>query len=279
MRVLVVLPTFNESATIVEVLRRVRSVVPDAALLVVDDSSPDSTADLAEAAGRELGGVEVHRRPHKAGLGSAYRQAFSRGLSEGYDVLVQMDSDLSHDPSVLPGLLEGVERGADVAVGSRYVPGGRIPDWSWHRRALSRWGNRYARFALGLTVRDATSGFRAYRREVFSGIDLERMASDGYGFQVEMAYRVERAGGRMVELPIEFRDRAEGCSKMSGRIIAEALLLVSWWGLRDLVRGSRLRGPEGRGGDADGEATPPLVLRRRGSGRPAAVPGRARRGA
>lgn len=267
MRVLVVLPTFNESATIADVLRRVRAVLPDASVLVVDDSSPDGTAELAEAAGRELGGVEVHRRPCRAGLGSAYRQAFGRGLAEGYEVLVQMDSDLSHDPSVLPGLLAELEGGADVAVGSRYVPGGRIPDWSWHRRALSRWGNRYARFALGLAVRDATSGFRAYRAEILGRVELGRVASDGYGFQVEMAYRVERAGGRIVEIPIEFRDRLEGCSKMSGRIVAEALLLVSWWGLRDRLRG------------AGGQTAAPIVLSPRRSARPVAGSGRARRGA
>ena len=241
MRALVCLPTYNESATVAEVLRLARAAVPDAHLLVIDDGSPDGTAAIAEGVAAELGGVSVLRRPGKAGLGSAYRDGFRRGLAEGYDALVEMDSDLSHDPAALPTLLGELEAGADLAIGSRYVPGGVIPDWSWHRRALSRWGNRYAAAALHLDVRDATAGFRAYRAEILARIDLDEVRADGYGFQIEMAYRVARLGGRIVEVPITFVDRTEGTSKMSGRIVVEALALVTVWGVRDRLRALRRR--------------------------------------
>ncbi len=245
MRALVVLPTYQEAENIAEVLRRLRAAAPAADVLVVDDSSPDGTAAIAKAAGHELGGVDVLIRPTKSGLGSAYRAGFADGLARGYDVLVEMDNDLSHDPARLPALLHTVEAGADLAVGSRYVPGGLIPNWPVHRRFLSRAGNRYAAFVLGLSVRDATSGFRAYRADALRRIDLTSVSADGYGFQIEMAYRVAANDGKIVELPIEFVDRKRGTSKMSLRIIVEALLLVTWWGLRDRVtrrrRPSRLR--------------------------------------
>ncbi|HEX2275182.1 MAG TPA: polyprenol monophosphomannose synthase [Acidimicrobiales bacterium] len=233
------LPTYQEADNIAEVLRRLRAAVPGADILVIDDSSPDGTAELAKAVGTELGGVDVLVRPGKAGLGSAYRTGFTDGITQGYDVLVEMDSDLSHDPAALPALLRAVEGGADLAIGSRYVPGGSIPEWPFHRRALSRWGNRYAAAALRLPVRDATSGFRAYRATALAHIDLGSVRADGYGFQIEMTYRVVAKGGRVVELPIEFADRERGASKMSGRIIVEALVLVTWWGLRDRVRRRR----------------------------------------
>ncbi len=235
-RALVVLPTYEEADNIAEVLRRLRAAVPHADVLVVDDSSPDGTADVAKAAAHELGGVEVVVRPGKAGLGSAYRQGFSEGLASGHDVLVEMDSDLSHDPAVLPDLLRAVADGADLAIGSRYVPGGSIPNWPFHRRALSRWGNRYAAKMLRLDVRDSTSGFRAYRAEILRQIDLGAVRADGYGFQIEMAYRAARLGGRIVEMPIEFRDRERGTSKMSMRIVVEAIALVTAWGVRDRIR-------------------------------------------
>lgn len=236
MRVLVVLPTYEEAANVAEVLRRLRSAAPSADVLVVDDNSPDGTAEIAERLGRELGGVSVLRRPGKAGLGSAYREGFRWGLEAGYDVLVEMDADLSHDPAALPALLDAVSDGADLAIGSRYVPGGSIPHWSWHRRALSRWGNRYAAAALRLRVRDATSGYRAYRAAVVAKLDLDTVRADGYGFQIEMAYRVASMGGSITEVPISFTDRVRGASKMSGRIVVEALALVTWWGLRDRLR-------------------------------------------
>jgi glycosyltransferase involved in cell wall biosynthesis len=148
-----------------------------------------------------------------------------------------MDSDLSHDPAALPALLRAVTDGADLAIGSRYVPGGSIPRWSARRRALSRWGNRYAARLLRLRIRDATSGYRCYRAAAVEGIDLHSVRADGYGFQIEMAYRIAKSGGRIVELPIQFVDRARGTSKMSSRIIFEALALVTWWGIRDRLRG------------------------------------------
>jgi dolichol-phosphate mannosyltransferase len=234
-RTLIVLPTFNEADNIVEVLQKLRAVVPEASVLVVDDSSPDGTADLVEEVAEEIGDVAVMRRPAKSGLGSAYRDGFRHGLAAGYDVMVEMDSDLSHDPAALPSLLAAAADGAALALGSRYIPGGSIPDWSWHRRALSRWGNRYAAAVLGIDVNDATSGYRAYRAEALAGIDFHTVQADGYGFQVEMAYRVLASGGRIVEVPISFTDRVRGESKMSSRIVVEALVLVTWWAIRDRI--------------------------------------------
>ncbi len=236
MKPLIVLPTYNEAENILEVLERVREAVPEADVLVVDDGSPDGTADLAEGWGREHGGgVSVLRRASKSGLGSAYRAGFAQGLDLGYDALVEMDSDLQHDPAALPALLSAVDSGADLAIGSRYVPGGAIPDWPKHREYLSRGGNRYAAFLLGLQVRDATAGFRCYSAAMLSRIDLDQVAADGYGFQIEMAYAVARRGGRIVEVPIRFTDRVRGTSKMSGKIVFEALGLVTWWAIRDRV--------------------------------------------
>ncbi len=235
-RPLVVLPTYNEAENIVEVLDRTRAAAPEADVLVVDDGSPDGTADIAEQWGRDHGGgVTVMRRAAKSGLGSAYRAGFAEGLRQGYDILIEMDSDLSHDPAALPSLISAVDHGASLAIGSRYVPGGTIPNWKWHRKALSRWGNRYAGMVLGLEVRDATAGFRAYSSDALSKIDLGQIKADGYGFQIEMAYEIKSNGGRIVEVPISFTDRVRGESKMSGRIVVEALGLVTWWGLRDRV--------------------------------------------
>ena len=241
MRTLVVLPTFNEAGNIDEVLRRLRSAVPDANVLVVDDSSPDGTADLVETISAELGAIDVLRRPEKSGLGSAYRDGFRHGLTSGYDVMVEMDSDLSHDPDALPSLLDAVDKGASLALGSRYIPGGSIPDWSWHRRALSRWGNRYADRVLRMGVADATSGYRAYTAPALAEIDFNNVRADGYAFQIEMAYRVLRSGGTIIEVPISFSDRVRGESKMSSRIVVEALVLVTGWGIRDRILKFRRR--------------------------------------
>jgi dolichol-phosphate mannosyltransferase len=210
-------------------------------VLVVDDGSPDGTAELAEKVADELGSIEVLRRDVKTGLGSAYRTGFAWGLERDFDVFIEMDADLSHHPEALPGMLAVVDAGADLVIGSRYVPGGSTPDWPRVRRALSIFGNRYASFVLGLDVRDATAGFRAYRREMLERIALLHSRADGYGFQVEMVYRIVRLGGRIVEVPITFTDRVEGSSKMSGRIVVEALSLVTLWGLRDVATGARLR--------------------------------------
>ncbi len=241
MRTLIVLPTYEEAENIVEVLRRTRAAAPTADVLVIDDSSPDGTADIAKRVGYELGGVDVLVRPERAGLGSAYRFGFVEGLVRGYDVLVEMDSDLSHDPAALPGLLEAVADGADLAIGSRYVDGGSILHWSLHRRWLSRWGNRYAARLLRLGVEDATSGFRAYRAEALERLDLETLTAAGYGFQIETVYRLARSNGRILELPIRFVDRERGRSKMSPAIAAEAILLVTWWAIGERLGRRRRR--------------------------------------
>jgi dolichol-phosphate mannosyltransferase len=180
-------------------------------------------------------------RAGKSGLGSAYRDGFTEGLRRGYQVLVAMDSDLSHDPASLPRLLRAIDDGADLAVGSRYVAGGSIPQWSVWRRALSRWGNRYAGRMLALPLADATSGFRAYRAAIVAKLDLESVRSDGYGFQIEMAYRIAAVGGMIVELPIAFIDRRRGTSKMSLSIVVEAFTLVTWWGLSEWPARARAR--------------------------------------
>jgi dolichol-phosphate mannosyltransferase len=235
MRVLVIIPTYDEAENIADVVGRVRDAVPDAHVLVVDDNSPDGTGDLVEGMAGDDANLHLLRRAGKAGLGSAYRAGFAWGAAEGFEVMVEMDADLSHDPAALPSLLARVDDGADLAIGSRYVPGGSIPDWKWHRKALSRWGNRYAGAVLSLDVADATAGYRAYRATALADIDLDSVRADGYGFQIEMADRVARNGGRIDEVPISFTDRIRGTSKMSGRIVVEALVLVTWWGVRRRV--------------------------------------------
>lgn len=236
MRPVVIVPTYNEADNIAEVVQRVRGVAPSAEVLVVDDNSPDGTADIAEAAGRELGGVHVLRRPGKAGLGPAYKAGFDWAIEHDHDVVVQMDADLSHEPERVAELLGELDGGADYAIGSRYVEGGDMPDWPWHRRALSRWANRYARGMLRLRGRDVTAGFRAIRIGLLKEIDYPSVRADGYGFLIETRYRIERTGAHGIEIPIVFRDRTLGKSKMSSRIIVEALVLVTWWGIRDRLR-------------------------------------------
>jgi len=234
---LVIIPTFEEAENIETVLRRVRCAAPTVDVLVVDDNSSDGTAVRAEAVAEELGQISVLRRKHKDGLGSAYRTAFGYGIVRGYDVLVEMDADLSHDPEALPALIEEAEHGADLVIGSRYVPGGATPAWPFRRRALSRLGNKYAAFALGLDASDVTSGFRAFRADALRRISFETTHAAGYAFQIELAYRVAQADGRIAQVPIVFTDRTMGTSKMSGLITFEALALVTWWAIRDRVFG------------------------------------------
>ena len=245
MRATVVVPTYNEVGNIERLCREVLAVAPEVQILVVDDASPDGTAEAAEALGRELGHVTVLRRPAKAGLGSAYRAGLRRAIDDGAEICVQMDADLSHDPAVLPALLSNVEHGADLAIGSRYVPGGRTVNWPRRRRMLSRWGSRYAAGVLGLAINDATAGYRAYRVTALQRMDYQAVEANGFGFQVEMTYRLVSAGGKIVEFPISFVDRTEGESKMSGSIIQEALLLVLKLWVSDF-RGRRKRRAEGR---------------------------------
>lgn len=244
MRVVVVVPTFNEVDNIEPLCRRVQAAVPDAEILVVDDASPDGTAGAARALGSDLGSIDVIDQSAKGGLGAAYRAGFRVALERGADVCVQIDADLSHDPAALPSLITNVEHGADLAIGSRYVPGGLTVEWPWQRRALSRWGNRYAAGVLGLAVNDVTAGYRAYSADALRRMDYETVDADGYGFQVEMTHRLVGIGGRIVEVPITFSERVAGESKLNKGIIGEALGLVMRLWLTD-VRGRRERRRQG----------------------------------
>ncbi|MFV0306265.1 MAG: polyprenol monophosphomannose synthase [Desertimonas sp.] len=235
--VVVVTPTYNEAENVETLLRAVRTVLPAARVLVVDDDSPDGTAELAEKVAADIGGIDVLRRPGKDGLGSAYRAGFQRVLAGDADVVVSMDTDMSHDPAALPELLRVLASGADAVIGSRYVPGGATVDWPLHRRLLSRWGNRYTSLVLGLQLRDCTSGYRAYRAEALRAIEPASTEAEGYAFLTELVRRLVGRGYRVLECPIVFEDRRYGQSKMSGRIIAESMLRVTGWGVRDLVGG------------------------------------------
>jgi glycosyltransferase involved in cell wall biosynthesis len=239
-RVVAVVPTYNEADNIASVCRGVRKALPDAGILVVDDASPDGTAGVVRALADELGDVELVERGGKHGLGAAYRAGFRHAIDQGADVCVQIDADQSHDPADLPALVAIVEHGVDLAIGSRYVPGGLTENWPAGRRWLSRWGNRYAAGVLGLAVNDATAGYRAYRSSALERMDFETVGAEGYGFQVEMTHRLVRAGGRIVEYPITFRERRLGESKMSQGIVREALVLVARLWLEDR-RGRRQR--------------------------------------
>lgn len=227
MSCVVVVPTYQEAENIEPFLVAVRRAVPDADILVVDDASPDRTGELAEKVAAELGQISVLHREAKDGLGNAYRAGFARVLAEGYDVVVQMDSDFSHDPSVIATLVDGIASGADCTIGSRYVPGGSTPNWPWRRRVLSRYGNLYTSAVLHLGIADATSGFRAYRRETLEAIDVTSTRSNGYAFISELAHRMVGAGLRIDEVPITFVDRRAGASKMSARIIVESMARVT----------------------------------------------------
>jgi len=225
---LVILPTFNEAGTIEEVIRRTLASSPDVDVLVVDDASPDGTGRIADGIAAGEPRVRVMHRPSKGGLGPAYLDGFRSGLAEGYEALLEMDSDLSHDPADVARLLAEAKN-ADLVIGSRYVPGGATVNWSGGRRILSRGGTLYAKGMLGLPLSDATSGFRCFRRAVLETIPLAEIASEGYAFQIEMAWRAWTLGFRTAEIPIVFTERREGASKMSRRIVAEALWRVFRW--------------------------------------------------
>lgn len=244
MRATVVVPTYDEIDNIERLCRGVLTAAPEVQILVVDDGSPDGTADRAEELARELGRISVLRRTEKNGLGAAYRAGLRHAIDGGAEICVQMDADLSHDPAVLPALVAIVEHGADLAIGSRYVPGGRTVNWPRKRRWLSRWGNRYAAGVLGLAINDATGGYRAYSSAALERMEFESVTAEGYGFQIEMTFRLLRVDGKIVEFPIVFHDRTDGVSKMSGSIISEALLLVLKLWVADF-RGRRRRRAEG----------------------------------
>jgi dolichol-phosphate mannosyltransferase len=217
-----VLPTYNEAGNIEAFAEAVLSKLPPTArVLIVDDNSPDGTGDIADRLAARHDAITVLHRPRKEGLGPAYIAGFRRALGQGAGLVLEMDSDFSHDPAYLPRLLEAGE-GADLVIGSRYVPGGGVGDWSMLRRAISRGGSAYARLVLGMRVRDLTGGFKCFRREVLEAIDLDSIQSRGYAFQVEMTYRAVQKGFAVVEVPIVFRERRAGSSKMDRSIVAEA---------------------------------------------------------
>jgi dolichol-phosphate mannosyltransferase len=229
-RTLIVVPTYNERDNVERVATEFLLPVSDAELLFVDDASPDGTGALIDDIVARDPRVHVLHREGKLGLGTAYLDGFRWALARGHDLIVEMDADFSHDPRYLPKLVELASRGADLVVGSRYIEGGGTINWGLGRQFISRAGGRYARMVLGFDVKDPTSGFVCYRRETLERLDLDSVRSNGYGFQIEMKYRVHRAGLRIVEVPIVFEDRRVGQSKMSGGIVAEALWMV--WRLR-----------------------------------------------
>lgn len=234
-----VLPTYNEAANLAPLVGAARAKLPESArALVVDDGSPDGTGQVADRLAAEGDRVEVLHRPRKEGLGPAYVAGFRRALDGGAGLVLAMDADFSHDPAYLPRLIEAAES-ADLVVGSRYVPGGGVSDWSGARRAISRGGNAYARLALGVGVRDLTGGFKCFRREVLEAIELETLGSRGYAFQVETTYRAIRRGFRVAEVPIVFRERRAGRSKMGAPIVAEAVWRVPLLRLNRLGRWDR----------------------------------------
>lgn len=232
MRVLTIIPTYNEIESLPDTLSRLRKSVPDSDVLVVDDNSPDGTGEYADGLAVEDHDVYVLHRQSKEGLGAAYIAGFRWGLERGYDVLVEMDADGSHRPEELPTLLAAVDAGADLVIGSRWVPGGSVVNWPLHRKLISRAGSTYSRLLLGLRLRDITAGYRAFRRTTLERVDLTQIESVGYGFQVDMTFRVARKGMRIVEVPITFVERVLGDSKMSGNIVLEAMLNVTRWGLQ-----------------------------------------------
>jgi len=258
-RTLVVLPTYNERQTIGQAVSRTLASAPEADILVVDDASPDGTADIVRELARSEPRVRLLERGGKGGLAGAYMTGFRLAMQEGYQLVTEMDADLSHQPEELPALLEGARR-FDLVIGSRYVPGGSVTNWGLLRRMLSRAGNAYARVVLGLPVADSTSGYRVFRRELLAFLLRQGIHSEGYAFQVELAYRAWRAGFAVGEVPITFREREHGHSKISRRIVFEALWQVASWGLRD-----RLHIPVAQ--DADGAPGP------RGGSRDAPPPG------
>ncbi|MEI5675168.1 MULTISPECIES: polyprenol monophosphomannose synthase [unclassified Nocardioides] len=231
-RVVVVVPTYDEAANLAWIVDRLRRAQPEVDVLVVDDDSPDGTGRIADELAAADDHVKVLHRTAKGGLGAAYRHGFAHALAEGYDVIGEMDADGSHQPEQL-GLLLDALADADLVIGSRYVPGGSVVNWPRSRELLSRGGNLYVRLLLGIRVRDATAGFRLFRRGTLEKIDLDSVRSTGYVFQTDMVARTLNAGLTVREVPIEFVERERGDSKMSGAVATESLKRITWWGLRE----------------------------------------------
>ncbi|WP_106401794.1 polyprenol monophosphomannose synthase [Actinocorallia populi] len=236
--VIVIIPTYNERENLPRIVSRVRAATPGADVLVVDDNSPDGTGELADGLAAADERVHVLHRTAKDGLGAAYLAGFAWALDRCYDVVVEMDADGSHQPEQLPSLLSALA-GADLVIGARWIPGGRVRNWPRHREFLSRGANIYTRLLLGIPLHDATGGYRAFRRETLEKIDLESVDSRGYCFQVDLALRSLRAGLRVAEVPITFVERVHGSSKMSQGVIIESMVKVARWGLRDRLRALR----------------------------------------
>lgn len=235
MKTLTIIPTFNEIDTIPITVRRLRQAVPHSDVLIVDDNSPDGTGDYADRLAARDEQIHVLHRETKNGLGGAYIAGFRWGMERGYDVLVELDADGSHQPEQLPELLDLIDE-ADLVIGSRWVPGGAVVNWPVHREIISRLGSLYSRTLLGLRVRDVTAGFRVFRRTILEWIDLDAIESVGYGFQVDMTFRVAGLRGRIVEVPITFVERTMGESKMNSGIVLEAMTNVTKWGLTARAR-------------------------------------------
>lgn len=232
-RVVMVVPTYNEADNIEWIIGRLRSAQPDLDVMVVDDNSPDGTGKLVEALAANDPQIQVVHRTEKAGLGAAYRNGFRVALDQGYDVIGEMDADGSHQPEQLQALIDALASGADLVIGSRWVPGGSIVNWPRSREFLSRGGNIYVRLLLGLKVKDATAGFRLFRRQTLEAIDIDTVTSTGYVFQTDMAYRTDQQGLKIVEVPIEFVERERGDSKMSKSVATESLKLITRWGISE----------------------------------------------
>ncbi|MFD5563331.1 polyprenol monophosphomannose synthase [Kitasatospora griseola] len=238
-RILVIIPTYNEAENVERIVSRVRAAVPEAHVLVADDNSPDGTGKLADGLAADDEQVKVLHRKGKEGLGAAYLAGFRWGIENGYDVLVEMDADGSHQPEELPRLLTALHS-ADLVLGSRWVPGGAVVNWPKSRLLLSKGGSTYSRLMLNVPIRDVTGGYRAFRKETLLGLGMDQVASQGYCFQVDLAWRAVKAGFKVAEVPITFVEREHGASKMSRSIVAEALWRVTAWGVSDRV--SRLTG-------------------------------------
>jgi dolichol-phosphate mannosyltransferase len=233
---LIVTPTYNERDNLPSFVASVREALPEAHVMIVDDASPDGTGDVADALSKDDPNVHVLHRPGKLGLGTAYVEAFHWGLERGYDRFFEMDADHSHDPKYLSAFVRAMDEGADVVIGSRNIPGGGVEGWGLGRHFVSKGGSVYSRTILGLPVRDLTSGYKAFSRRALEAIDLDRVRSNGYSFQIEMTFRAAQRGMKVVEVPIVFVDRRAGQSKMSRKIFAEAIGVV--WKLRfDAMRG------------------------------------------
>ena len=251
-RIVVIVPTFNELTTITPIVTRVRAAVPETFILIVDDNSPDGTGRVADELAAADDHVLVMHRLGKEGLGAAYLAGFAWALQEGYDVVVEMDADGSHQPEQLPRLLDAL-RSADLVLGSRWVAGGKTENWPKSRQFISRGGSAYTRFMLGVPIHDATGGYRAFRADTLRRLDLHEVASQGYCFQIDLAWRALQRGMKVREVPITFVERTSGASKMSRKIVVEALWRVTAWGVDDKVTRVRRRAHAQRSLDAGGQ--------------------------